>query len=298
MRIQSIKGKTVNEIREDTTVHVNRWILSHEFRATYRDSLIDSETLKSGTFTPKVTSTDLVPISVSDNFADDAKVTLGDTIVFNVQGVLMHTDVGSIRAVDWSRMQPNFTVLFPKGVLENAPQFRVLTTHVANEEASAHLQQELVQKFPNVSILDLRQILSIVEKLLDKIGYVINFMAFFSILTGIIVLLGAVRTSKHQRIKESVLLRTLGAKSNQILKIIALEYAYLGILGSLAGVLLSLLGSQLLALWIFDAPFQPSAVPFVVIFPLITLLVLAIGMANSRSVIKNSPLEVLRKENS
>jgi putative ABC transport system permease protein len=298
MRMHSIKGKTINEIREDTTVHVNRWILSHEFRATYRDSLIDSEILKSGVFTPSVTSTDLVPISVSDNLADDAEVTLGDTIVFNVQGVLLHTVVGSIRTVDWSRMQPNFTVLFPKGVLEKAPQFIVLTTHVKDEKASALLQQELVYKYPNISILDLRQILSIVEKLLDKIGYIINFMAFFSILTGIIVLVGAVRTSKHQRIKESVLLRTLGAKSNQILKIIALEYIYLGVIGSLAGVILSLIGSQLLAMWIFDAPFKPSIIPFVVLFPGITLLVLTIGMINSRSVIKNPPLEVLRKENS
>lgn len=298
MRMHSIKGKTINEIREDTTVHINRWILSHEFRATYRDSLIDSETLKSGKFTPRVTSTDVIPISVSDNLADDAKVTLGDTIVFNVQGVMMHTVVGSIRTVDWSRMQPNFTVLFPAGVLEKAPQFRVLTTHVKDEKASALLQQEMVYKFPNVSILDLRQILSIVEKLLDKIGYVINFMAFFSILTGIIVLLGAVRTSKHQRIRESVLLRTIGAKSHQILKIIALEYIYLGVIGSLAGVLLSLIGSQLLAIWIFDTPFSPSIIPFAVLFPVITLMVLTIGLLNSRSVIKNSPLEVLRKENS
>jgi len=110
--------------------------------------------------------------------------------------------------------------------------------------------------------------------------------------------MGAVRTSKHQRIKESVLLRTLGAKSHQILKIIALEYTYLGALGSLAGVLLSLLGSQLLAIWIFEAPFKPSLFPFLILFPGITLLVLAIGMANSRSVIKRPPLEVLRKENS
>lgn len=298
MRIHTIKGKTVNEMREDTTVHMNRWILSHEFRATYRDSLIDSEILKLGEFTPKVSNTDLVPISVSDNFLEDAKVVLGDKVTFNVQGVLVDTEIGSVRTVDWSRMQPNFMVVFPAGVLENAPQFRVLTTHVEDEITSARLQQELVYKFPNVSILDLRQILSVIEKLLDKIGYIINFMAFFSILTGIIVLLGAVRTSKHQRIREGVLLRTLGAKSNQILKIIALEYAYLGVLGSLTGVLLSLLGSQLLALWIFEAPFKPSIIPFVILFPVITLFVLAIGTANSRSVIKNSPLEVLRKENS
>lgn len=296
MRIHSIGDRTVNQIREDSTSTIRGWVLNHEFRVTYRDSLIASETLQAGTFTPQVTRTNLIPISISDNLAEDTKVTVGDKITFNVQGVLINTIVGSIRAVDWSSMQPNFTVLFPRGVLESAPQFRVITTYVPNEQASAILQQELVTKFPNVSILDLRQILNVVEKLLDKISWIINFMAFFSILTGIIVLIGAVRTSKHQRIKESVLLRTLGAKSNQIIKMIALEYTYLGIIGSLTGILLSLFGSQLLALWIFQSPFIPSMIPFVVLFPLITLLVVAIGVANSRSVINNTPLEVLRKE--
>src|SRR5690606_9700775 len=115
-------------------------------------------------------------ISVSDNFAEDTKVAVGDHISFNVQGVLINTVVGSIRTVDWSTMQPNFTVLFPRGVLENAPQFRIITTYVPNEQGSAVLQQELVNKFPNVSILDLRQILNVVEKLLDKIGWIINFI--------------------------------------------------------------------------------------------------------------------------
>lgn len=298
MRMHSIAGKTINEIKDDSTSTINRWVLDHEFRVTYRDSLIASETIQAGTYTPVVSDTNLIPISISDNLAEDAKVSVGDQITFNVQGVLMETVVGSIRTVDWSQIQLNFTVLFPKGVLENAPQFRVLTTNVPNEQASATLQQELVSKYPNVSVLDLRQLLTMVETLLNKISWIINFMAFFSILTGIIVLLGAVRTSKHQRIKESVLLRTLGAKSSQILKIIALEYTYLGVIGSLTGILLSLLSSQLLALWLFETPFTPSIIPFVVLFPGITLLVLLIGITNSKSVISNPPLEVLRKETS
>lgn len=121
-------------------------------------------------------------------------------------------------------------------------------------------------------------------------------MAFFSILTGIIVLIGSVRNSKYQRIRESVLLRTIGAKSNQILKITALEYLYLGILGSGIGVLLSLLGSQLLAYFIFETPFIPSWIPFLIVLPGITLLVLTIGLSNNISVLKSPPLQVLRKE--
>jgi putative ABC transport system permease protein len=296
MRVQSIEGRTVNEIREDTTSTINRWVLNHEFRVTYRDSLIDSEDLSAGEWIPEVTDLNLIPISVSDNFAEDAKVSVGDRLSFNVQGVVMNTEVRSIRSVDWSRMQPNFSIVFPAGVLENAPQFRVITAKVTNEERSAALQQELVRLFPNISIIDLRQVLRVVEDILNKIAWLINFMAFFSILTGIIVLLGAVRTSKFQRIKESVLLRTIGARSKQILKILALEYFYLGALGALSGILLSLLSSQLLAWLLFETAFTPSVFPFLVLFPAITLLVMFIGLTNSLSVIKSPPLEVLRKE--
>ena len=166
----------------------------------------------------------------------------------------------------------------------------------ADEASSADLQRDLVKSFPNISILDLRQIYTIIEDILNKISWIINFMAFFSILTGIIVLIGSVRNSKYQRIKESVLLRTLGAKSSQILQITALEYVYLGMIGSLVGILLSLVSSQLLATMLFKEPFIPSAIPFLVFLPGITLLVLLIGLSNIRSVLRSPPLEVLRKE--
>ena len=297
MRVHSIKGRTVNEIRKDTTSHVGRWVMNHEFRVTYRDSVIDSETISEGEWVGQVPADqDPVPISVAENFAFDAEVQPGDRVTFNVQGVLVDTKIASIREVDWSRMQLNFSIVFPKGVLENAPKFHVFTTKVPNEKASAELQQVLVRQFPNVSIIDLRQMLRLVEGILDKISWVINFMAFFSIITGIIVLIGAVRTSKYQRIRESVLLRTIGARGNQILKIAAMEYLYLGVLGSFSGILLSLAGSQLLAGFVFETTFIPSWIPFLVLFPGVTLLVLSIGLGNSRSVLNSPPLEVLRKQ--
>jgi putative ABC transport system permease protein len=296
MRVHSINGESANLIREDTASTRDKWIVNHEFRTTYRDSLIASETILAGQWPLKQQTNGPIPISISDNLANTGKVAVGDTIVFNVQGVLMNTVIGSIRMVDWQRMQLNFSVLFPAGVLENAPQFSVLTTNVPDENAAANLQQQLVKNFPNVSILDLRQLLTTVQGILDKISWVINFMAFFSILTGIIVLIGSVRTSKYQRIKESVLLRTLGAKSKQILKITALEYLYLGVLGSGIGILLSLFASLLLAVFVFKATFVPSLVPFLVLLPGITAIVLTIGLLNSRTVLNSPPLEVLRKE--
>ncbi|KPM33126.1 ABC transporter, permease protein [Croceitalea dokdonensis DOKDO 023] len=295
MRMHQIKDRPVRELILDTTRTVNRWILQHEFRVTYRDYLANSETTVAGTW-PADNQADVIPISLSENVAKDAKVEVGDRLVFNVQGVLMETVVAHIRTVDWAQMQINFSIIFPSGILENAPQFHVLTTNAANPEASADLQRKLVKQFPTVSIIDLRQVLQVVEGILGKISWVINFMAFFSILTGIIVLIGSVRNSKYQRIKESVLLRTLGAKGNQILRISALEYLFLGLLGTVLGVLLALCCSFLLARFVFDSVFVPSWQPFVIVLPLITLLVVVIGLWNSKTVISSPPLAVLRKE--
>lgn len=295
MRMHSIKNELVNSLRTDTTSQVKGWLLNHEFRTTYRSELTDSEEIVTGEWVALHKAEDTIQISISENLAEDAKVTLGDPIVFNVQGVLMETVVTSIRKVDWTTLQPNFSIVFPSGVLENAPQFNVLTTYAPTEASSAKLQRDLVTKFPNVSVIDLRQMFTVIEDILNKVSWVINFMAFFSILTGIIVLIGSVRTSKYQRIKESVLLRTLGAKNKQILTITALEYLFLGILGSLLGILLALVSSLLLAIFVFEEPFTPSLIPFLVFLPGISLLVLGIGLSNIREVLRSSPLEVLRK---
>lgn len=296
MRIHSLKGQLNNDIKKDTARVVRRWILNQEFRVTYRDQLTDTEELAEGTWTESATLGNPIPISIADNIARDAKLSIGDSLVFNVQGVLMETVVGSIRKVDWGSMQVNFSIVFPIGILENAPQFNVMTSYAPNEETSANIQRALVKDHPNVSIIDIRQVFTIIEDILNKISWIINFMAFFSILTGFIVLMGSVRNTKFQRIKESVLLRTLGAKSKQILRITALEYIYLGILGSLTGILLSLLSSQLLATFLFEESFVPSAIPFIIFIPGITLLVVLIGLSNIQTVLKSPPLEVLRKE--
>ncbi|RNC90317.1 MAG: FtsX-like permease family protein [Allomuricauda sp.] len=296
MRIQQLKETPARQLLLDTTSTVNRWVLHHEFRVTYRDSLIPSESTEGGQWPAAKVEEGYVPISIAQNVAESAQVGLGDKIVFNIQGVLMKTVVSHLRTVDWARAQINFSILFPSGVLEDAPQFHVLTTHVPDASSSAQLQRKLVRAFPTVSIIDLRQVIAIVQDILNKISWVINFMAFFSILTGIIVLIGSVRTSKYQRMKESVLLRTLGAKDKQILKITALEYFYLGVLGSGMGVILAFLGSFLLAQFVFDTEFTPSMVPFLVVLPGIALLVLMIGLLNSRTVLRSTPLEVLRKE--
>ncbi len=293
MRIEEINGINAARAKADSTLGVSQRAFNSEIRSTYRDTLIDSEEISSGTW--KGTAGDTIFVSLETDYARRIKVKPGDKITFNVQGALIPTQVGSLRQVDWNRVQTNFRVVFPKGVLEEAPQFHVLITRVPDEQRSAVFQQSVVRAYPNISIIDLGLILSVLDDILDKIGFVIRFMAAFSIITGLVVLISSVLISKYQRIRESVLLRTIGANRRQIFVITALEYFFLGALAAATGILLSLAGSWALARFSFEIPFNPQLVPVLILFLAVSLLTVFIGIINSRSILNAPPLEVLRR---
>jgi putative ABC transport system permease protein len=297
MRLAGINGRTAAQIKADTTDQTPNWAVDREYRVTYRDSLIDSEKTLGGRWRGQVTSpSDTIYVSLEAPYAKRIGVKLGDRLKFDVQGLPMETVVGHLREVDFSRVQTNFLVLFPTGVLEQAPQFHVLVTRVGSKEASARFQQALVREFPNVSVVDLDLILQTLDEVLDEISFAIRFMALFSILTGILVLIGSVIISKYQRMRESVLLRTLGANRRQVLIINVLEYFILGSLASLSGVVLALLASWALAYFSFETVFVPQLWPIFGLFVGITGLTMFIGLANARGILDRPPLEILRSE--
>lgn len=294
-RIKSVRDSTLTQIQEDTTSNIRSWALTREYRVTYRDSLIESEKILEGTFQAKATE-DSTFISVSENLREGLNLQLKDEIIWNVQGVDVKTYVGSFREVDWQRVQTNFMVVFPEGVLENAPQFFVLISRIDDKNVSARFQQELVRNFPNVSAIDLTLILETVDQVFDKIGFVIRFMALFSVLTGLLVLSGAVINSKYARLRENVLLRTLGAVQKQLLQMTIIEYSYLGIFAGLTGSLLALIASWALSIFFFEILFFPDFISLMVIWILVTFLTVFVGWINTKSILNKSPLEVLRKE--
>jgi putative ABC transport system permease protein len=294
-RINSVRDSTVAQIQEDTTSRTRSWALNREYRVTYRDNIIASETILEGTLQP-LDEIDSIFISISDNLKEGLNLKLKDKIVWNVQGVDVTTFVGSVRQIDWRRVQTNFMIVFPGGVLENAPQFFVLISKIDDKQVSALFQQELVRNFPNVSVIDLTLILETVDQVFDKIGFVIRFMALFSVLAGLFVLSGAVINSKFARLKENVLLRTLGATRKQLLQMTVIEFAYLGTFAGLSGSLLALIASWALSVFFFEILFFPDLVSLALTWMLISLLTVVVGWFNTRSILNKSPLEVLRKE--
>lgn len=295
MRLEKLNELSYLQAAEDTGR--NGWIFNREYRVTYRDSLTKSETITGGTWYGNKAENGNIYISIDEGFANRHELKLGDTMVFNLQGVLIQTIIGSFRQIEWNNISTNFLVVFPSGVLENAPQFHVFFTKVNSNEQSASFQKSLVKEFPNVSVIDIGLVISILEGLIEKVGFVISFIAAFSILTGLIVLIASVLISKFQRIKESVLLRTLGASGKQIIIITIIEYAVLGVLAASTGILLSFIAGWLLAEHSFDTKFSIPWLQIVLILFAVTLLTTLIGMFNIRQVIKTPPLEVLRTEN-
>lgn len=297
MRLSSRKGVPVSELRADTTLDISRWALSREYRVTYRDSLIDSETIIEGEWISEADGIDsVVPISIADQIDEDLNVEIGDTLEFNVQGVPVTTVIASIREVDFERPQPNFFVLFPKGVLEPAPQFFAATVKTNSPEQTIALQQQVTAQFPNISSIDIFVALQSVREFLDKMALAIQFMAFFSILTGFIVLASSIAISRKQRTRESVLLRTLGAGKSQIGTIQTIEYALLGFLSGLTGLLLAVISSWLLAYFYFELVFLPDLVTVSALSLMITISAVLIGWSGSRHIFSHSPLEILRLE--
>jgi len=295
MRLQEINGVNAVENKNDSTRKYSNRAYNRELRVTFRDSLTSTESLIEGKWQGQVQGQDTARISLEQGYAKSSHLSIGDRLLFNVQGVMVPAIVGSIREVDWNRVQTNFRLVFPKGVIDDAPQFHVLVTRVPDAAASASFQQKVVSKYPNVSIIDLALILTVLDEILNKIGFVIRFMAAFSIITGLIVLVSSVLISKYQRMQESVLLRTIGASSAQVFMITALEYFFLGAIAASTGIMLALIGNWALARFSFEVPFSPDWLTVLGIFFSISFLTTIIGVLNSRSALNRPPLEILRR---
>jgi putative ABC transport system permease protein len=269
--------------------------IDYETHVTYRDSLLRTEKLVAGKLGPPVRSPrDVVYVSFDEDFARWTDVKVGDKVMIDVQGVSMATVVGSIRHLDPGPLRAQ--VLFPTGVLEEAPQFHIVTAMLTSPAASARFQRAVVQQFPGILVVDLATVLNVLQDILGKIGSVIRFMAGFSMLTGLIVLIASVLISKFQRIQESVLLRTLGASRRQVLVITMLEYFFIGALASVVGIGLSMGFSLALAKLIFEAVFVPNWWVVAGLFVGISSLTVMIGLYNVRGVLNRPPLEILRRE--
>lgn len=298
MRISAINGRTVADMLADTTQGSrSTWPLRREYRSTYRDTLVGSERVVSGRWfrvAPGDAADSLPEVSLETEVAREMRVELGDVITWDVQGVKVSTRLTSLRTVEWQRFEPNFFAVFEPAAIEGAPKQFVILAEVPGETAVARLQGAVVARFPNVSSLDVSLIQRTIGDILDKVTAAVRFMALVSVLLGVPVLFSAVAATRRDRIREGVLLKTLGATRAQIRRILVAEYAALGILGSLTGMLLSLVSAWLLMRFTFESPFAVAPVAGISIVAGMVALSVTIGMTTGRDVFRETAMAALR----
>jgi putative ABC transport system permease protein len=295
LRLSAIQGTPVSQILGVTNRTIPNWVLRREYRSSIAGALRPGETIVAGEWPPSTNAAHgAVGVSMEDGLARDMGVGLGARLEFDVQGVPIEAVVTSLRNVDWRRVQPGFFLLFPPDTLRDAPATHILTTRAPTPVDSAALQSEIVRQFSNISVIDVSVLLRTLDAIVDKVAFVIRFMALFTIATGLLVLAGAVLTGRYQRIRESILLRTLGASRRQVLGILLVEYLSLGTLAALAGIGLSVAASWALAFWVFEIPFIPDFTVLALTVVAVAVLTTAVGLFASRGVLNHPPLEILR----
>jgi len=292
MRLEAIKGVPTRELRAGK--RVKEWVLARDYRSSYRDRLSSTETVVNGRFTGEWSSgKGPAPISVEEGIAKDLDVTVGDAVTFDVQGVKVETVVGSIRKVDWKKFRTNFFILFPKGVLEDAPGTFIALSRAADDAQSAALQREIVRQYPGVSVLDLRAVVSAVDAILSKAAFVIRFMSLFTLLTGLLILAAALFSSRYERAREEALLRVLGATNGQVFRILVIEFALLGFFAALTGILLSVGAAYGLAFFVFKTRFVPPLFTVPPALAVMMAITVGAGLAISRRDGRQTPLALL-----
>jgi putative ABC transport system permease protein len=299
-RLAAVNGRGPDALSDlPPEARPRRWAVRREYRHTWRDTLTDAETLVQGAWWDAAAPAPegMGRISLEYDLAGDLQVGVGDTLTWQIGGRPVPTVVSSLRLVDWERFQTNFFVVFEPGLLDGAPTTWVALARVPGQEAIARVQRDLVRAHPNVSVLDVSRIREVVEGILARVDQAIRFLAAFSALAGVVVLAGALAATRHQRLREGALLKTLGARRGQLLTVLFSEYVALGLLAAGAGLLLATGAAWGLVTRIFDLSFRPEASVLGAVALGVALVTLVTGFVGSRGLLRRPPLPVLRELN-
>lgn len=305
-RIAAINGQTPEELGgiQDRDDRPEGWALRREYRNTFREAIGGAEAVVAGRWwdgTPGseddtlVDAGDLARVSLEDDIARDLRVGLGDTITWNVSGMEIATVVTSLRTVEWDRLEPNFFAILEPGVLDDAPQSILMVTRIPDAAERAQVQRALVGAFPNVSALDFSRVQEAIDSVLSRVRQAVAFLGAFSALAGIIVLIGALATSRAQRLREGALLKTLGARRRQVLTVLFSEYLALGSLATASGLVLAVLAAALLVPNLFEIDYTVRPVSLLLIWLVVVTLTVLTGLLGSRDLLRRPPLPILRE---
>ncbi len=298
MRMTEVKGNRIEEIRKKNEIEkkIPTWVLTREYRSSYKPQLDESEIVTEGNYIGRwdTSETNPIPISVEKGIVDKLELSLGDKIRFSVQGVEIETFVSSIRKVNWQQFKPNFFILFPEGALEGAPQTSIISTRYDSQEQNAIFQNELVQKFGNISAIDLELVIATARSISSQLKNTVLFLSLIIISSALVILSGIIWASRASRTEESVLLRTLGAQRNTLISMLFYEYFALGVLGSFAGAIIAFGAGAVFSTYFLETPLFIPFIPSFLTFLTIILVVIILGSLGAIGTLRKGTIESYR----
>jgi putative ABC transport system permease protein len=237
-------------------------------------------------------------VSIEESLRERFRINIGDTMRFDVMGRTVTARVTSVRQVEWSDSRAGgFMFVFRPGIFDEAPHGSISFFRGPDAAAErARLQAELAGKYPNVSVIDGREMLTAIRTVVDNVTLAVTVVGSLVVISGLLILIGAVAMTKFRRIYEAAIFKTLGATRGLIASVLLLEY---GVLGALAGTIGSVGAIALtwgISRFALDIPWR--ALPLVSVSGIVisAVLVAVVGVAASWEVLQRKPLATLRAE--
>ncbi len=278
-----VRQAVTKEAREDES-------LNRELNLTWTATLPADNAIVRGQWWEQGNSGNVV--SVEERLARKLGIKLGDVLTFSIGSQALQALVGSIRSVQWESFHPNFYMIFQPGALAAYPATYLTSFYL--EPARKNLLNQLVRRFPSISVIEMDLVLAQVRTLLRQVTLAVELVLTFVLLAGFAVLFASLLASRDERIYEGALLRTLGASRRQLRASHLTEFCVLGVL---AGVLAAL-GAELIAYFLYsrvlDLPYGVKWQVWVIAPIAGGVLVGLAGYWGTRKVLRLSPLAVLR----
>jgi putative ABC transport system permease protein len=298
-RVTGVRGSETNL---ESYADVRGRSLGREYVITYRNHLEPNETVIGGQFwsqaPPLPADATELEVSIEKVIHERSRINVGDVMRFDVLGRIVHARVTSIREVEWGDARNGgFMFVFRPGPLERAPHTYIGTLRAPEDPAArARFQRDLITAFPNVSAIDVREVMAALQSVVDNVTMAITIVGAVALASGALILIGAVAMTKFQRIYEAAILRTLGASTRLLATMLALEYSALGLIAGMIGAAGALGLSWAVCRYVFEIEWEPAPGLLTAGALITTALVGVIGVAASLDVLRKKPLATLRAE--
>jgi len=234
-------------------------------------------------------------VCASEEAARILHLKAGMALDWSAWGRTIHSNLACIERTDSVRMAARFEFIFSPGSLDGFPAIYYGSVRVKPRDVAA-VQRAIYEKMPTVTVINMADVLEIVQQVVDQIALVVRFVSAFTIVAGAIILASSVAGTRFGRVREVVILKTLGATRRRVAGIFSMEFLVLGAAAGLLGSALATGFAALVVKRLLKAEFHIDPVADLFSIALTALVAVAAGWLASYRILGQRPLEVLRDE--